>query len=55
MHQQIVLNAELTEKAIYMYIYMYLEIFVNGYCYFTARHSKQLPVGLMVLSDEGQH
>ena len=33
-------------------------MFVNGYCYFTmftARHSEQLPVGLMVLSDGKVH
>ena len=30
---------------------IYIGIFVNGYYYITTCHSKQLPVGLMVLSD----
>ena len=31
------------------------DFFVIGYHYITARHSKQLPVGLMVLSDGKVH
>ena len=34
---------------------IYIGIFVIGYYYITTCHSKQLPVGLMVLSDGMVH
>ena len=38
-----------------IYIYFYRGYFVIGYYYITTCHSKQLPVGLMVLSDGMLH